>query len=446
MTASPTPTQELNSWKEIADYLDVTVRTAQRWEEQRGLPVKRSAGARGNISTTVEELEKWKGSGQPSGSPPAARRVSKTTSPQPAGQRPAEPALRLPRRRTLGWIALAAVLLAAGTAAMRHRFFGPGAPAVWTLQDNVLAVKDIDGNVVWRHAFAERLAGSFYWTDDTALPDTVWIGDLDGDGARETLFNFRGAESSALYCFSARGRVRWKFEAPGEVKAGGSAIRGRFHVVNFKVAPLSEGRPNSVVAAVAHAGKWPGQIALLSAAGKIEGNYWHAGHLGFLNLTLAVADLDKDGAAEIYAGGFNSARGQATLVILDPNRMEGASEEADPQYRIEGMSAGRELARIFFGHSCLQQAANDTHNFVGELNFPGNGLRVDTVEAADTPYLGAILYHLDGRHELRHIQYSDLYQAMHNRLMRDGRLDHPFSRADEEERLRPLYSVVRGAR
>ena len=54
---------ELHSWKEIAAYLDVSVRTAQMWEAQRGLPVRRMPGPRGRVLSTTEELDLWKLSG-----------------------------------------------------------------------------------------------------------------------------------------------------------------------------------------------------------------------------------------------------------------------------------------------------------------------------------------------------------------------------------------------
>ncbi len=54
---------ELTSWKEIAGYLDVSVRTAQMWEAQRGLPVRRMPGPRSRVLATTEELDEWKLSG-----------------------------------------------------------------------------------------------------------------------------------------------------------------------------------------------------------------------------------------------------------------------------------------------------------------------------------------------------------------------------------------------
>jgi len=49
----------LHGWKEIADYLHLTVRTAQRWE-RLGLPVRRvSNSASSRIVAIPDELGRW---------------------------------------------------------------------------------------------------------------------------------------------------------------------------------------------------------------------------------------------------------------------------------------------------------------------------------------------------------------------------------------------------
>ncbi len=60
---SPPPSKpELSSWKEISDYLAVNVRTAQKWEKTRGLPVRRFPGQKGRVAAVPEELDHWKAS------------------------------------------------------------------------------------------------------------------------------------------------------------------------------------------------------------------------------------------------------------------------------------------------------------------------------------------------------------------------------------------------
>ena len=56
----PRKTHGLNSWKEIADYLGVNVRTAQKWERHRGLPVRRGPGLRSRVSADADELDAWR--------------------------------------------------------------------------------------------------------------------------------------------------------------------------------------------------------------------------------------------------------------------------------------------------------------------------------------------------------------------------------------------------
>lgn len=50
----------LNSWKEIASYLDRGVRTVQRWERELQLPVHRiGKGKRSPVYSTSTELNFW---------------------------------------------------------------------------------------------------------------------------------------------------------------------------------------------------------------------------------------------------------------------------------------------------------------------------------------------------------------------------------------------------
>ncbi len=52
--------RRLDSWKEIASYLNVRVRTAQRYEERDGLPVYRDQrGSRGAVTALTEEIDAW---------------------------------------------------------------------------------------------------------------------------------------------------------------------------------------------------------------------------------------------------------------------------------------------------------------------------------------------------------------------------------------------------
>lgn len=51
----------LDSWKEVAAYLGISVRSAQRWEQSEGLPVKRHRHQKqGSIYAFVSDLDRWR--------------------------------------------------------------------------------------------------------------------------------------------------------------------------------------------------------------------------------------------------------------------------------------------------------------------------------------------------------------------------------------------------
>lgn len=60
LTMSSSAGRSLTSWKEIAHHLGVNVRTAQKWEREKKLPVRRGSGARSRVSADTASLDAWK--------------------------------------------------------------------------------------------------------------------------------------------------------------------------------------------------------------------------------------------------------------------------------------------------------------------------------------------------------------------------------------------------
>ena len=60
LDSSDQRSEVFTSWKEIAVYLGAGVRTVQRWEHDRGLPVRRPTGnPAGIVSASRVELDRW---------------------------------------------------------------------------------------------------------------------------------------------------------------------------------------------------------------------------------------------------------------------------------------------------------------------------------------------------------------------------------------------------
>jgi hypothetical protein len=53
--------EQLDSWKEIAAYLNRNVRTVQRWEKREGLPIHRHMHERASsVSACKKEIDAWR--------------------------------------------------------------------------------------------------------------------------------------------------------------------------------------------------------------------------------------------------------------------------------------------------------------------------------------------------------------------------------------------------
>ena len=117
----PEPPAELSSWKEIAAYLGVGVRTAQAWERQRGLPVRRLPGPRSTVLAAVTELDAWKNSAN---RPPETPNV------------PEAPAWRQPRWWWGGGLAIVMIAAAGGVAWWPR----PGSAAAWRIEPYALSL------------------------------------------------------------------------------------------------------------------------------------------------------------------------------------------------------------------------------------------------------------------------------------------------------------------
>jgi len=49
----------LTGWKEIAKYLNMGIRTVQRYECEHQLPIRRAGGPKGSVIATKQELDDW---------------------------------------------------------------------------------------------------------------------------------------------------------------------------------------------------------------------------------------------------------------------------------------------------------------------------------------------------------------------------------------------------
>jgi TolB-like protein/Tfp pilus assembly protein PilF len=139
--AEKPPEKRLDSWKEIAGYLNRDVTTVQRWEKREGMPVHRHVhDKRGSVYAIPEELDEWIRSRNPRVDEP--EKESEVEAPSPSSGDHKAMAGREVRR----WLALAAALCicltAAGWLFFLHRTSGK--PKIRSLA--VLPLRNLSGD------------------------------------------------------------------------------------------------------------------------------------------------------------------------------------------------------------------------------------------------------------------------------------------------------------
>jgi hypothetical protein len=401
--------RELASWKEIANYLSVSERTAQNWEREKGLPIRRYPGEKGRVLAYASELDQWK------------QRVIQ----RPSGE------TRRGRIRLYGGVAAILLLALLGLAAWSG--WGPlgkGAPAAFRIEFNTLIVTDAAGRELWRKVFPDALPAERY-APAHGVMRRIWFGDLEGDGRVETLFVYdpsnRDLSGTTLMCFSDRGDVRWRFVPGRSVRTRIGRYEPPYLVENFLVSPLRPGSLRIVVSSH-HLSWYPNQIAILDANGKLHGEYWHSGFLQYLD----TADLDGDGVREIYLAGVNNGYRAATLVVLDDDRVKGASsQENNPDYQLEGFEPAAERARLIFARSCLNRKF-DPFNEASGVRVSGDTVTVEVVERLDHRNAG-VIYTLNRSLDVVAASVSYRFRALHRDLEVAGQIDHAISERELEE-------------
>jgi len=379
MEPEPERPQVLQSWKEIAHYLGVSVRTAQLWEQDRGLPVQRMPGHRSGVRATVDELELWK-----SGDPAKEQQLPDSHDPGRGFS------WRISWR--IGAIVGLAIVAISVTAAITFR--APELASV-RLTDDGLSGLDSKGAPIWHKHFGVINRGAF-----EAGESNIWMGDLDGDTSKDVLFipTTLGVKTGPipLLRLNSDGTERWRFDPGRKVSHKGFVYEAPFVARQFAVLPNQR-----IVVTSHHSVYTPAQIAVLDARnGSVLREYWHRGHLN----VLAMGTFGQ--RAAILAGGVNHERQTATAVVLDPDSLEGCQvENGLPQF--DNMKPGKELARVSFPRSSLpiSQPYNSVARFVAESS---GGFRVEVMERINENPV-TYHYHLGPNLDLKRLIFSDLF-------------------------------------
>jgi hypothetical protein len=333
---------------------------------------------------------------------------------------------------------LAAAIAAIGIAcyAFIRVLMGHEQPRSGRLEGSALVIMNADGKELWRKGFPEGFSSDWYY--EKGLTTRIWFGDLEGTGHTDVLFLYLPADraqphSSTLICYSERGKEKWRW-TPGRDLPEMKGSPATFMTVALRVLKATEKRPPRIVVSNLLDPWWPCQVAVLDSSGKTISEYWHSGHLAFM----VLADLDGDGREEIVATGINNGYLQATLVVLDPDRVFGASTEVRDKFQIHGRGVAQERLRLLFPRSDLNKALF-SYNEALEPTVEHGTIRL-TVRECMVPPGCPVWYEFDKNLHLISAYAGEEFRSNHVRLYQNGKDAHPLSAEElaEFERVRCL--------
>jgi hypothetical protein len=312
-------------------------------------------------------------------------------------------------------------------------------PQSGRIDNSELVIVNAEGKELWRKTFPggfwsdyyqDGLAKHLYFQD--GVQTHLWFGDLDGDGHTEVLLLYHPAtdpksHSTTLICYSDSGKEKWHW-TPGRVLPELDSVPSVYIAMGFGVLPTANGQHRRIVVMSRHEYYYPTQIAVVDTKGMTLSEYWHSGHLFHFELA------SLEGREEIIASGISNGYHQATMLVLDPDHVSGASTEtARPEVQIHGMGTSHERFRLLFPRSDLNKDLYVYNQGLGPVVSPGR-IQIDVKECWLTVPQGCtIVYGFDEKFNLLSASAEDTFLNAHKEFYSKNKVAHPFSLKEEGE-------------
>lgn len=448
----------LDGWKSIADYLGKSVRTAQRWRAEFGLPVHRPGNQDGeSVFAFRSEIDAWRRarrSDEPgmSGDPPNGSGENGAARPPsaPPAHQPAAAPHRPWRRWATGVLALS-VMAATGWFVWQE---WQREASYWTVRNGTLVVYDADRGAFWQKTFSRPLLDDNYFghadprrlggpTQGTAPRPSplahAAIVDLDSDGRNEVLLVLSYANElvkDTMVCYDSRGYERWRY-TPSDTAVFGQERLGAPNIGGIAIRERPSGDIGLFVVSQ-HPSEFPSLVAWLDPTGRVRARYWNAGHVG------AVEVLTLAGREWIMVGGPHNESLGASLAVFEASRLGGSAPARVDKYRCNECPTGEPDYFFVFPRTPVSTPAgfpsvSAIHDSRQDAFHADVTHELRTLRGMAAPEPASAAYRFDAAFRIRDADVNGIYYGVEALLVDEGRLTAATARTDKT----PLWPVHR---
>jgi hypothetical protein len=431
----------LDSWKDIATYLCRDVRTVIRWEQQRGLPVRRvPGGGRKAVFAYTAELDAWL-TQENFGSQrlPPVSNGALTGRGQAEGGNPRSGSLRW--RYSAALVALAVFLAIAIIAfGWRTHAGGAGFPVRVGFTLNSLQAFDAAGQILWSYPLPGTLDPNDL-VDGRPFEDGVRIADFFGDGDREVLVmltmrvgpNATEVNHSEVDMFSSGGKLVWSYIPRGRLVFATHDLKDNWRVLDLFVSD-HHGR-KQIWIAIDHA-VWGHSfiVSLDPETGKDSLRYVNSGS------TVSLNELSTKRGNFLLAAGFNNEYDSGSLAVIDESKDFAVSPQTDgTSHKCLNCPKGDPAYYFVFPRSEINELVQFYEDRVYKIEVTDDEIELRKKETEWSAGAQSLyLLKSDGLIRPISVQFETEYDLLHNKLEREGKIGHSFTNCPERLHPRPV--------
>lgn len=437
----------LESWKEIAEFINRDKRTAMRWVKELGMPVERyPGGKKGRVYASRAAISEWKEvlpKSVPTQEPESESASSREQEKSKRVSAPPFPSSGL-ARKNWAWGGAAAILttlvLGLVFVSSSHTLLRPNLPSQVKFTESGFDVFDQAGHELWSHGYPSRLDATVF-SHSESMENMVRVDDFRGDGDREVVVvipqrigsNPGDLSRVSVDFFSSKGKLLWSYVPQETFQFGDHTLGGPWCVLDVFVS--DQPRKKAIWVVAAHS-LWGNSfvVQLDPVTGTEAVRFVNTGVIYKLN------ELKTSRGNFLLAVGFNNEYGSGSLAILDENKPFAASPQTiGTRHFCVSCQGGAPDYYFVFPRTEINQVEKEPEDSVRNVAVTDEGIQIVKFEREPSEGSATIYsFRTQPSIEPVSVRYDTPYDLLHNDLTAHGKLNHSLENCPERRHPKPV--------